>query len=60
MQGGAKMHENESGVKSGEKINYADMGEKKDRGSKSGTALEQKGRSGKGGDKGTVADASGY
>jgi len=54
------MHENESGVKSGEKINYADMGEKKDRGSKSGTALEQKGRSGKGGDKGTVADASGY
>jgi hypothetical protein len=60
MQGGAKMHEDESGVKTGRKIDYADMGKKEDKGSKSGTALEQKGRSGKGGDKGTVADASGY
>ena len=56
------MHENESGLPSAKnrKIDYADMGKKEDKGSKSGTALDQKGRKGKGGDRGTLADASGY
>lgn len=60
MQGNAKQNSDAQGVSKSEKINYADMPDKKEIGSKSGTALDQKGRSYKGGDNGTVADASGY